>query len=196
MTITNGYATLSDWKNHQDATSVDYADDSVVEVLIEAASRLIDNETRRTFYARTATNKYDVPDGNVLYIEDDDLLTITKLMNGDGTTLTTNDYILKPNNSSPKWAVQLKSSSTVSWETDSSGNSEQAISIEGTWGWSATAPADIKEACLQIATNYYKRRFGENAGTDSTITVDGIVVTAKDIPASAKAVIANYTRLV
>ncbi len=196
MTITNGYATLAEWKNHQYAESVDYADDSVIEALIEAASRLIDNETRRTFNARTATNKYDVPEGNVLYIEDDDLLTITKLTNGDGTEITSSYYILKPNNSSPKWAVQLKSSSTVSWETDSSGNSEQAISIEGTWGWSATAPADIKEACLQIATNYYKRRFGENAGTDSTITADGIVVTAKDIPASAKAVIANYTRLV
>ena len=195
MTITNGYATLAEFKANLRIDSTDVADDSVIERIIEGASRVIDNETRRTFYARTATNKYDVPDSGILYIEDDDLLTITTLTNGDAEVLTTTDYILLPNNSSPKYAVKLKDASTKTWEGDSSGNTEQVITIAGTWGYSSTAPLDIKEFCMETALSYYRQRFGENMGTESFITASGVMVTAKDIPASARAGLQNYARL-
>jgi hypothetical protein len=155
MTITNGYVTLAEFKANLRIDSTDVADDSVIERIIEGASRVIDNETRRTFYARTATNKYDVPETGTLYIDDDDLLTITTLTNGDAEVLTTTDYILLPNNSSPKYAIRFKDASTKTWEADSSGNTEQIITIAGTWGYSSTAPLDIKECCMQIALSYY-----------------------------------------
>ena len=193
--INNGYAILSEFKQYARITSTDVSDDAVIENIIEGASRLIDNETRRTFYARTETHLYDTPDSDTLYILDDDLLTITTLTNGDGTALTTANYILLPNNATPKWGIKIKSSSTKTWEEDSSGNYEQAISIAGTWGWSATAPLDIKEACLEIAMAAY-HRFGENTTSESTITAGGVVITPRDIPASARAVLDNYVRLV
>jgi hypothetical protein len=189
------YASITDFKAYARITSTDTTDDGVIGDILESASKLIDTETRRTFYARVETRLYDVPDTDTLYIEDDDLLTVTTLTNGDSTVLTTTDYILLPANSYPKYAIKLKDSSTYSWAEDSSGNSEQAISILGTWGYSSSAPADIKEACLEIATAFYHRRFGENMATESTMTTGGVIVTPRDIPASARSIIANYARL-
>lgn len=189
------YATIAEFKNWMRITSTDTTDDAIITDIIDAASRVIDNETRRTFYARTETHYYDVPDGDTLYIEDDDLLSITTLTNGDTTVLTTSDYYLLPNNATPKYGIKTKASSTNGWEGKSNGDDYQAITILGTWGYSASAPTDIKDACLMISSAYYHRRFGENDSSETTITAGGVVITAKDIPASARAILDNYARL-
>lgn len=196
MTISHGYATSAQFfafaiPNAGTSTG----DDAVIEQIIEGASRVIDNETRRTFYARGETRYYDTPDTNTLYIEDDDLLSIAKLTNGDATEVTSGDYFLLPNNESPKYAVKIRGSSSVVFEFDAKGDKEQAISISGSWGYSTTAPKDIEVACLQIAANVYHRRYGENDSSETTITAGGVVVTPNDIPASARAVLSNYMRL-
>lgn len=195
MTISNGYASSGDFTARVRITSTDTTDDGVIDSIIEAASRVIDSETRRTFYARGTTRYYDVPNSNWLYIEDDDLLTITKLTNGDGTEISSGDYLTLPYNENPKYAVKIKDSSTVTFEFDSTNNGERAISISGSWGYCTSTPADIKEACLQIASNYYHKRFGEGDSSETTITAGGVVITAKDIPASARAILDNYARL-
>jgi len=48
---------------------------------------------------------------------------------------------------------------------------------------------------MQIALTYYHRRFGENMGTESTITAGGVLVSPSDISASARAILQNYARL-
>lgn len=197
MTINNGYATSTEFLAYalpNGGTSS--GDDAVIEAIIEASSRVIDNETRRTFYPRGATNKYNVPFGNQLDIDDDDLLSITKFTNGDGNEITSGDYFMKPANSTPKYAVKLKDSSSVTFEFDATGNDEQVLSISGSWGYSTTAPLDIKEACLEIASAWYHRRFGENMSSETVITAAGVVVTPKDIPAAAKSILSKYQRLV
>ena len=189
------YASTTEFKNYARIDSTDTTDDAVIGDILEAASRLIDTETRRTFYARIETRNYDVPDGNTLYIEDDDLLAITTITNGDATTLASTEYILMPANSYPKYAIKIKQSSDYTWEPESDGDSEQVISILGSWGYSYSAPADIAEACLEIATAFYHRRFGENMASESTLTAGGVMITPKDIPASARTVLLNYARL-
>ena len=199
MTINNGYITSAEFLAYTtpqtSSGAMTSAQVTVVENIIEAASRYIDNKTRKTFYARGATKVYDVPYGSQLDIEDDWLLSVAKITNGDGVEVTSGDYILKPANATPKYAVKLKDSSTVAWEFDASGNSEQVISVSGSWGYTSTAPLDIKEACLEIASAWYKRRFGENSTSDSVVTADGIVITPKDIPASANSILNKYTSL-
>ena len=188
------YATIAEFKAFASITSTDATDDTVITDILDSVSRFIDNHTRRTFYARTETRYFDVPVGSILDL-DDDLLTITTLTNGDTTVLSSStDYILLPNNEYPKYAVKLKTSSTNVWEQDSSGNSEKAITILGTWGWAASCPTDIKEACLEIATSYYHRRFGENMSSETIITPTGVVITPKDIPASARSILDKYLR--
>lgn len=198
ITLSNSYATIKELKHYiAPGTAQDKFDDEVMAHLLESASRWIDTETQRTFYARTATNYYDVPCGNNprRLTLDDDLLTVTTLTNGDGAVLTTADYFLEPYNKAPYYSVVMKQSSSKFWALDTSGNSERVISIAGTWGWVASVPKDIKEACLQIARNAYKRRFGENVDTVSTITAAGVIVEPRDIPYQVKRTMEYYRRL-
>ncbi len=194
MTITHGYATSAQFfafaiPNGGTSTG----DDTVIEQIIEGASRVIDNETRRTFYPRAETRYYDVPESNTLYL-DDDLISIAKFTNGDGTEITAGDYLTKPYNETPKYAVKIKDASTVTFEFDSTNNGEKAISISGSWGWGTSVPKDVEIATLEIAKTVYHRRFGENESSETTITGAGVIISPNDIPASARAVIQKYQR--
>lgn len=195
MTITNGYCTLSEIKNFLRIVSTDATDDTVLEQLVEGASRYIDQETRRTFYARTETHYFNIPDGRELWIDDDDLLAITTLTNGDGVTIANTEYNLIPANTLPKYAIVMKEGSLIQWQYSSAGNSEMVISVAGTWGYSSTAPADIKLACMRMVERAYHNRFGENTGENTTITASGVVLTPADIPVSAMRTLQNYRRL-
>jgi len=136
----NGYATLSDWKNTKDIESLDNVDDSVIEQLIESASRFIDEKTAKTFYPRVQTRYHSVPSGETdpeeLWL-DDDLLEIITLTNGNGVVISSSDYYTKPRNDYPKYAIALKSSSSISWATDANGNSEYVIPVNAFWGFHA-----------------------------------------------------------
>lgn len=194
MTITNGYATSAQFFAFAlpDA-GTSSGDDAVIEQIIESASRVIDTETRRTFYARAETRYYDVPTGNTLEL-DDDLISIGKLTNGDGTEITAGDYLTKPYNESPKYAIKIKDVSNVTFEFDSTTNGEKAISVSGSWGWSSSVPKDIEVATLELAKNIYNRRQGQGDNSETVITPSGIIISPKDIPASVRSVIKKYQR--
>ena len=195
MAITNGYATLAEYKLWADISSTDTNDDSVIEDLVELASRYIDHKTGRTFYARTETRYFDVPRmGSRELRLDDDLLTITTLTNGDDSSIANTEYNFIPKNITPYYAIRLKASSSAYWNFDSDGNGEFVISVAGTWGYTATAPDDIKSACLMIATSAYKRRFGESTSSTATITAAGVVLTPQDIPSQAADIIRLFVR--
>ena len=195
MAITNGYATLAEFKSWQAVKSTDEADDAVIEDIIEAASRYIDAQTSRTFYARTETRYFSVPENGGRQLElDDDLIAITTLTNGDDNPIADTEYNLIPRNVAPYRAIKLKASSSKYWDFDSDGNSEYVISVAGTWGWAATAPHDIRQACLMIALSIYKRRFGENVSSNVKITAAGVVITPQDVPSQAAAIIRRYNR--
>lgn len=196
ITLSNGYATIKELKHYiAPNAAADKHDDEVMAHLIEAASRYIDIETGRTFYARTETHYFDVPFGRSLYL-DDDLLTVTTLTNGDGTVITSTYYKLIPYNKPPYVEIRLKESSTYIWESEADADTEGVISVAGTWGWVATTPKDIKEATLQLARNWYKRRFGENIETVSTITSAGVVIEPRDVPYQVKRILDHYRRII
>lgn len=199
MAITNGYATLAEYKAYtvsrgQTATT-DAADDAVIEYIIEGASRLIDTYTGRTFYGRSGTHYYNAPNEKTLYIEDDDLISITTLTNGDGTVISSNDYKLLPLNKSPKYAIYLEPGSNLAWEADDDGDSVGTISINGVWGYSSTAPHDVRQACLIIALSEYMRRFGENVTATATVTGAGVVLTPQGMPRNAAELLNTYRKL-
>lgn len=194
MAVTNGYTTLAKIKAIIGTTSIDAADDAVIEDMITQSSRLIDIVTRRTFYPRTETHLYDCPRNRFLWVDDDDLLTITTLTNGDATIITTADYSLEPANTTPKYVIKLKQSSSVSWQTDANGNTEQVISVAGTWGATSTTPADIESACNDIVISAYHRRNGENVSGVATITGGGVIITPQMIPASAMPTLQHWQR--
>lgn len=63
------------------------------------------------------------------------LLEITTLTNGDLNTISSSSYSLKPNNSYPKDLVQLKSNACTSFKAAAGGVWEEAIVIDGIWGY-------------------------------------------------------------
>jgi len=200
MTITNGYATLADFTARYRKTSANGPDDAVIEGLIESASRLIDAETSRWFYASTQTREFDVPDCRELRL-DAPLLAVTTLTNGDGTVIAASEYVLSPRNVLPAYAIRLKATSTVTWMPGADGATEGAIGVAGSWGWvsrSATDPesmrviGETKEATLEIASLWYAQRFGENVGGQVQVTQAGVVITQSGaIPQTAYNIIAR-----
>ena len=129
-------------------------------------------------------------------IFDEDLLSITTFTNGDGTTIASTEYVFMPLNDNPKYGLKLLPSSTVTWECTTANDEEKALTILGSWGYSATAPAEIKLVCLALAESLYRRRFGENMNTTSFATAAGVVITPMDVPDWAKEILSNYKKWV
>lgn len=181
-----------------------------LQTLCDEAQAEIDRVTLRSFEAVTATRyflssslqynqraelQYTVSDYTSARIVqmDEDLLTVTSITNGDtnNTVVNSNDYWLLPFNRSPKYAIQLKPSATSigSWES-SSGN---RIVVVGTWGFSATAPADIQRLAKRLAYFYFQKR--TQTGEKQTFG-NATVVDASEYPADIKQALNRFTRKV
>lgn len=200
MAIVNGYCTLAEAKAYGvPQAGTDATDDSVIEAIIEGVSRDIDAYTGRKFYTRTETRYFDVPsygDGRLLLL-DDDLLSVTSLTNGDGTTISSTDYVLLPYNETPKYAIVLKQSFSGSFVADASGNTEKVLAIAGTWGYATAIPHNIREACKETFKLRYNRRFGAGVEGTATITPAGVVITPQGIfPQGVIELLGVYRRVV
>lgn len=197
MAISNGYLTLAEFKAMADPGSVgfsaDATDDGVIEDLIEAASRQIDRQTGTTFYGRAETHYFDIPEGRVLDL-DDQLISVTTFLNGNETEISSDDYILLQPNKVPYYAIKLRDTSNVYWTSSSAGSYEQVLSIEGSWGYSSSAPDNIKADCFEIAKLYYRRRTGQGQ-TAAQITAAGVVITPSDVPGDVMRDLMTYKRI-
>lgn len=194
MTITHGYATAQDFKDYHAITSTNATDDGVIEILLESASRYIDNETGQRFYTSTGTHYFDTPAHNSTpLILDEELTTCSALINGDGSTFSSTDYNCQPYNSTPYNSIKLISHPSVGWKSDANGNPEHAIQVNGTWGRSC--PVDIRDACVIIAVQAYHRRFGDKAAQDSIIMPSGMVINPAEVPSRARTIINNHRKV-
>ena len=201
MAITNGYASLEEIKRWVDTTSVDAPDDAVLENIITSVSRYIDRGTWRRFYASTETRYYTAVRGDMLVV--DDLLDITGVTgwiktdsDGDRTyedTWATTDYDLLPLNASldsePYTLIEITPNGDYRFPIINKG-----VEIKASFGFSATTPPEIREACKMIVNSYYKRRFGESTSSVATVTAAGVVITPQDIPSEAAKIIASFRR--
>ena len=144
------YTTLSDVRSTL-IGSASTAQDTLITDFIKSTSREIDNISNRHFAPRVQTRNYTPPISGIYdprmgwasaYGEtrgilpfDDDLLAITTLTNGDGSAITSADYVLYPANESAKFGIRLKSTASVIWLPDSAGQYEQVIALLGVWGY-------------------------------------------------------------
>ena len=159
MSITNGYATLAQVKAALRIT--DAVDDSLLEMAIESASRLIDGYTYRYFYnAGTATRDFVAQDSYLTII--DDLISLTELKTTDEigseyVTWNSSDYQLRPVNGKQD-GLNVPYTSILSTD-DLLFNilGEQAlVRVTGVWGWSAV-PIAVTQATIIQSSRIYKR---------------------------------------
>lgn len=160
MAITNGYCTLAEVKAALRIT--DTIDDSLLEMSVESASRLIDGYANRSFYSAGSASRYFVADNDFLtYI--DDAVTITEIAtdsSADGTydiIWQASDYQLEPLNGrvdglpAPYNAIRAIGDYTFPiW------GGEGLVKVTGTWGFSAV-PVTVKQAAIIQASRIFKR---------------------------------------
>lgn len=182
MAITNGYTTLAKLKARLGIDDSDH--NAMLEAIVTAVSRQIDDECGRRFYATTETRDYTARRCDEILV--DDLLSVTSLSTDDDadgdheTAWDAADYVLGPPNaqlaSTPKpyWFVRVALSSSRSFPA----GVRDGVRIVGSFGHSSATPAVVEEACLlQCGLAYYARNaplgtsgsgdFGTETATDA-----------------------------
>lgn len=167
MTITNGYCTLADLKHTAalNIPSTDSGDDDLLEAIIEAVSRQIDDECGRRFFSDSdeVPRYYTALSPDKLFVDDicspTSDVTIEIDAGGDGTyetTLASTDFILAPYNAEtlgePYQKIEMSSSGLYYLPV----NSRKAIKVTSKYGWSSV-PKPIQKACLLQSERLYKR---------------------------------------
>lgn len=160
MAITNGYATLAEVKAALRIS--DTMDDTLLEMAIESASRLMDSYTARSFYNAGSAARYFTADNDFL-TNIDDAITITEIAtdaSADGsydTIWQADDYQLEPLNGRvdglvvPYNAIRATGDYTFPiW------GGEGLVKVTATWGWSAI-PIAIKQATIIQSSRIFKR---------------------------------------
>ncbi|CAB5218967.1 gp6 domain containing protein [uncultured Caudovirales phage] len=173
MAIINGYATLAEAKAYLSIS--DSIDDTMLENMVEAASRSIDNIAGRRFYldASASARLYRGTNPYILTVDDFGSTTGIALAldtGGDGTyetTLTYNvDYVVEPFNAiamgKPYTQITLVGGQLLPWLQS---NLRPSVQLTAKWGF-PTVPDDIGQACLILTADMYKRKdsVGGNLG--------------------------------
>jgi len=159
MAIVNGYCSLAEVK--ASARITDGVDDTLLELAVESASRLVDSYTQRYFYnAGTATRLFAPQDSYLTEI--DDLITLTTLETSDGddfgTTWAAKDYQLEPLNGvvdglTGHPVTRIRAVDDFLFNVL---DGEATVRIAGVWGWSAV-PTAVKQATVIQAARIFKR---------------------------------------
>lgn len=186
------YTTLSDVREYLGLDVADTGDDTLLGNFIVQAQAFIDHYCRRSFESVTETRYYDaiedVVDG--MLILDKDLLTITTLT-VNGSTIASTAYTLLPRNMSPQAAITLKPSSGKTWAYTT--DSEDAISIAGTWGYSTSAPSDIVYAIIRLVAYFYRKKDAQ-VFEDTAFAQAGVVTVPKGTPKDVLDILNQYRR--
>lgn len=159
MALTNCYCTLAELQARMSIG--DTVDDVILEQVITGVSRMIDAYTHRRFYAATETRYYTPRRHDSCIV--DDLLSVTTVATDDdgtrawATTWASSDYELMPPNaaldSKPYTVIQTTPAGRYWFPRVSRG-----LKIAGSFGYAATTPAIIREACLLQAARVFKRK--------------------------------------
>jgi len=204
MAITNGYATLAEYKAYismrglSGSVGTDTSDDTIIENFVEGVSRYIDRETGRRFYADSSDTVYyyQAKDSETVTLPDfASITTVAADFNNarSYTALTSNDYDFLPDNYTaeglPINGLALSPLSSYYFPVQRRG-----IKITGKRGWLAV-PDDIREACLVIVENVYSSRSGQVSQGRVTVTAAGVVIKPEDVPTFAQMIIKHYRYL-
>ena len=167
MTITNGYCTLTDIKhaNRLNIASTDSGADDMLEVIIEAVSRRIDDECHRRFYIDAAAQSrfYTARSSEQLFVEDiasaDSDVTVAIDTNGDGTidnTFSASDFNLAPYSANTDGEPFQKIETTATGSYAFPVGVKKGVKVTAKFGWPAI-PKPIVEACKLQAGRVFKR---------------------------------------
>lgn len=189
------YATLGMVRGYHSYESSDTDDDVEITKLITRVSAFIDRYTGRTFAPASDTTEhfeFEAVDGYDLFVGDKDnfLLSITTLLNGDGTSIASSEYFLLPRGASQYHTIRLKQASTISWQDATDGY----IAVTGKWGWSTAIPADLEQACIESVLYILKGRKNISDYERPQVTNGGAMLLPKSLPKRALTILDWYRK--
>lgn len=191
------YCTLDDLKAYLRIGEENEEDNALLTTFIASATRIIELKTTRRFESSGTSTRYFDADKStdrkrMLYF-DDDICSITSVVNGDGVTVAASNYTTQPRHEAPYHSIRLKDSANVDWTYEDT--PEDAIAVTGHWAYSVTPPQDIVHACIRLASFLYRQK--DNAvDIDRPLVGDGVMVMPIKLPADVDALLKPYARLV
>lgn len=191
------YETVANLKIYLGIAASDTAKDAILTTLLDVASKAIDNHTLRTFAASTDTTRYfdatrDVDSKRMTVYLDEDLCSITSIINGDGTSVLSTEYTPLPRNRTPWYAIELIRFGNVVWTFDDT--PVDAIAITGKWGYSTTPDVVIKQCTIRLASYLFRQK--DNSGDlDRTIVGDFGMLLPAELPKDLAELLKTYVRL-
>ena len=189
------YITLAEMRYILDIDNV--ADDVKLVDAIDDAQSYIEDTTNRRFEANTETRYYRraaiSPENSRLLEVDEDLLTVTELLNGDAdnTEIVAGNFWLYPRNFRPYSGILLKTNITPFWQFDT----DYWVEVTGTWGYSATPPGDILRACKHLAAFYYRTKDSQVFDV-TAIPEAGVITIPQGVPATVTRILKRYLKSV
>ncbi len=160
--------------------------DRVIDRAVEAASRSVENMTRRVFYPTVATKYYDYPNRVTSYAyrqwldQPDQLISVTSIVSG-GNTLASNEYFLEPINSGPPYnRIEINLGLDETFDADDTWQRQTVVT--GTWGYEndeITAETVLED--LDASETEVQLHNTVDVGVGSVIRIDNerMLVTAR-----------------
>lgn len=192
------YATKAQVKQYLGIPSGTTSEDDLIDDIIDRVQAFVNSYTGRLFEASADTTrkfdaKRDTSDNRLMLTFDHDLVSITSITNGDGTSVTASEYVMIPTNYSPKFAIRFKASANKYWTYED--DPEEAITIVGRWCYSLTAPLDVEQAVIRLTSYIYRQK--DNAGEfDRTILAGNSTLLPTQIPRDVLEYLHPYIRYV
>ena len=165
MAIANGYATLNQIKAALRIPTSDAADDALLEMAVESASRLIDGYCGRNFInAGTATRYYFTEDAHVVQIDDARSISQIQTSSGlDGVWDVTWDLTLSTGDAQPEpindylgglvWPyTRVRAIGDYTFPT----GKENGVKVTATFGW-PNIPVTVAQATILQSSRIFAR---------------------------------------
>jgi hypothetical protein len=197
--LTNGYCTIAQLKS---ADVLNFATttvhDEILETVIEAVSRTIDERCARHFFSVTEARYFTPRNYSCLDVDDiasSSAVSIETDLNGDGTfeyTWSSTDYNLAGyNNSSKSWPYTIIETTPQGLYTFPA--IRRGVKVTASWGWAAV-PKNINLACILQSNREYKR-FVTPLGQAGASPVGTITLSIPKLDPDVEALIQPYVRL-
>ena len=168
-------------------------DDEIIESMCLAAQAYIEHKTNRVFEVSADSIRYfDATklENQRLLRFGEDLISITTVVNGDGSTIASSNYFLSYAGHLI-YELKLKGSTGLyfTYEDDP----EEAIAVTGKWAYSLTPPQDIIQATRRLASYLFWQKDNAN-DLDRPFIIGQVTSLPAALPRDVERLIAKYVR--
>lgn len=194
--LTNGYCTIAELKASEILNfAATTAHDELIEKIINAVSRKIDNKCARRFFNVTETRYYTADNSGQIFV--DDISTTSGVLiytddDGDGTyenTWSTTDYELAAYNATldgwPYSMVEIKPQGVYTFP-----RTRKGVKITAPFGWAAV-PEPVNIACMMQGNRVFKR-FATPLGQAGASSVGTITLTIPALDPDVEQLLCDY----